>query len=276
MKNATAYERKMKKLLAGMSKSAHLSAREDCMEVLIQGILEADAQRRQAEKALEAMLEEFVDVNELRVAPHKEITDCMGRDFPRAREKAETMTGVLNRIFDHSTSLSLDYVHELPKREIRRHLKELGLDAYASALLALACFQAHAVPVDRMLVDCLEADELIHPGSEVADVQGFLERIIPQKDSRAAHEFLRSYAEKRAKSLPPKAAPVEAAPANNVEPAAAAPAKPAPEEPAPAKPAKPEKTAQKPAAKPPAKPVAKARPAGKIKAKAKPAKGGAR
>ncbi|HOD82758.1 MAG: hypothetical protein BWX88_03686 [Planctomycetes bacterium ADurb.Bin126] len=210
MKNATAYERKVKKLLSGASKSSQLSVRDDCMEVLMQGILQADASRRQAERALDTLLEEFVDVNELRVAPHKEITDCMGRDFPRAREKAETLTGVLNRIFDHSTTLSLDYVHELPKREIRRHLKELGLDTYASALLMLASFSTHALPVDQMLVDCLAADGLIHPGSDPADVQGFLERIVSQKDSRSAHEFLRAYAEKRSKSLPPKRTAAEA------------------------------------------------------------------
>ncbi len=211
MKNATAYERKVKKLLSGANKSAQLSVRDDCMDVLMQGVLQADASRRQADKALDGLLEEFVDVNELRVAPHKEITDCMGRDFPRAREKAETLTGVLNRIFDHSTTLSLDYVRELPKREIRRHLKELGLDTYASALLMLANFNTHALPVDRMLVDCLAADGLIHPGSDPADVQGFLERIVSQKDARSAHEFLRAYAEKRSKSLPPKRTQAEAA-----------------------------------------------------------------
>ena len=266
MKNATAYERKVKKLLSGMSKSAQLSARQDSMEVLIQGILEADAPRRQAGKALDALLEEFVDVNELRVAPHKEITDCMGRDFPRAREKAETMTAVLNRIFDHSTSLCLDYVHELPKREIRRHLKELGLDTYASALLALACFNAHAVPVDQMLVDCLAADHLIHPGSEPADVQGFLERIVPQKDARCAHEFLRSYAEKRSKALPRKPPRAEA-PAAAAEPAATGQAGPAPDKPAPDKAAKP---ARKATEKAPAKAGEKAKAAaGKTKAKAR-------
>jgi len=279
MKNATAYERKVKKLLSGASKSPQLSVRDDCMEVLMQGVLQADASRRQAEKALDTLLEEFVDVNELRVAPHKEITDCMGRDFPRAREKAETLTGVLNRIFDHSTTLSLDYVHELPKREIRRHLKELGLDTYASALLMLASFSTHALPVNQMLVDCLAADGLIHPGSDPSDVQGFLERIVSQKDSRSAHEFLRAYAEKRSKSLPPKRTAAAEAEATGLAERPAKAAKPKAAKPkaksAGKTPRKAAAKASKPTRKPPAKTAGKtrasssARPGRKAKAKVK-------
>jgi len=261
MKNATTYERKVKKLLAGINRSAQIVPRADWMEALLQGILQADAPRKQADKALEEILAEFVDVNELRVAPQKEITDCMGKAFPHAREKALRMTSVLNGIFDHSNTLSLEYIHELPKREIRRHLRELGLDAYASGYLLLVSFGGHAVPVDQLLVDCLAADELIHPGSDIADVQGFLERVVPQKDGVAVHEFLRTYAEKRARTLPrrpepppapawpPAPAPAPAVPAGQAPAPALPPAKAAPARPA-ARKAPPDAKGHKMTAKP--------------------------
>ncbi len=202
MKNATAYEKKMKKLLGGMSKGKSIpTLKDDPFTFLIQSILEADVPRRAAAGVVSEINAEFVDYNDLRVAPVKDVTDCMPRDFYGQREKAESILKTLNAIFSHSSSLSLEYLQKMPKRDLRKHLQEIGMGAYASALTTMVIFGGHAVPVDRTLAYILENEECIAPASDIADIQGFLERIIPQKDGWAAHECLRDHVEKNLKSI---------------------------------------------------------------------------
>jgi endonuclease III len=204
MKNATKYQKNIKKFLSGIDKSAAIPpADADPIRAMIDAVLAADAPRQSA-KALETLEKEFVDFNELRVAPVKDIVDTLGRDFPDARRKAEEATTVLNAIFNRRNNIVLDYVEKMSKRDVRRHLSELGLSPYAAGVMMLQVFGGHAVPVDQGLVDCLEADGHIKPGSSVHEVQAFLERIILQKQAWSTHEFFRDYVAKNAKMLAKK------------------------------------------------------------------------
>lgn len=205
MKNATQYEKKVKKLLKGMKKVPLEAAEPDeVMNVLVRAVLEADAAAREADVALAATQEEFVDVNELRVCQVKELADVLGKAFPFARRKAETLTRVLNGVFYRTSEMSVAYMADMTKRELRRHLLELGLGEYEAGLMVLRCFGGHAVPVDRTLAETLEMTGLVESDSGVADVQGFLERIVTQKDAWSVHLFLRGYVSKHAKALAKK------------------------------------------------------------------------
>ena len=202
MKNATVYEKKVKKLLASAAKGrSDVYESLGQVEVLIVAILEANAPRKAALGAYQTLKEEYVDLNELRVAQPKEIVDSIGRDYPQAREKAEVLVRAMNTVFDRTCQMTLAYMEKMPKRDLRKHLVGLGLGSYASAVLMLYLFSSHAIPVDQDLVDSLALEEHIHPGSDTEDVQGFLERIVPQKDAIGAHDLLRSYVEKMAKAL---------------------------------------------------------------------------
>jgi endonuclease III len=203
MRNAREYEKKVKRLLGGAGKALPptIASSEDQVRLLIESILHADASRKQVEQTSKGLMKEFVDFNEIRVAPPKEIAECLGRDFPDAREKAETIVRVLNATFDRNGNIGLDYMSKFTKRDLRRHLSELGLGPFPAACVALRLFGVHAVPVDQSLVDCLKMVHCVHPASDIADVQGFLERIVQQKDALGVHEFLRKYVEKNAKAL---------------------------------------------------------------------------
>ncbi|HOF19042.1 MAG TPA: hypothetical protein PK082_09035 [Phycisphaerae bacterium] len=203
MKNAREYERKIKKLLAGRKKVSTPApvTGEDRIHLLIEAVLQSDSSRKQAAQAFAAMRRDFVDYNELRVAPVKDIVELLGRDFPLARRKAERIVSALNGLFDGVYQVSMEHLDSKTKRDVRRHLEEIGLDPYAAAVVTLLAFGGHAVPVDQALVDCLVMEGYAHPDSTVADIQGFLERIVSQKEAFATHEFLRGYVEKSAKAL---------------------------------------------------------------------------
>ena len=206
MKDAKDYERKFKKLLAqvpaaGKAKDA---VGEDPLRVLIESVLQADASDKRAAAAMAIIEEEFVDFNELRAAPVKDIVDCIGRDLPNVRAKAEILVTTLNGVFTKQSQLSLEYLEKLTKKDLRRHLGELGLDAYSAARLTLLCFAGHAVPVDSSLAEVMSMNDLAAPNATADDVQKFLERVVPQKADLAVHKFLRSFVEKNAKALEKK------------------------------------------------------------------------
>jgi hypothetical protein len=151
-----------------------------------------------------AASEVFVDLNELRVALPREVVECIGKDFHEARQKARMLSASMQAIYNQRNDIDLSYMEEMTKRDLRRHFEEIGLSPYVAASMVLRGFGGHGVPVDRDLRDALEMEDAIHPESDVPDVQGFLERIISQKDALQAHAFFREFVKKHAKELEKK------------------------------------------------------------------------
>lgn len=203
MKNAGQYEKKIRKLLSGAPKGKPPppATDEELVPTLILSVLTAEAPRKGAQRALDAFQAEYVDFNELRVAPAKEIADHMGRNFPFAREKADTLVRVLNAVFDKTSSMSMTYMRDMSKKDLRRHLAEVGLSPYSAAYVLLLAFGIHAIPLDMTLLDLLKLKEAAHGESQIEDAQAFLERAIGAKEAASAHEFFRNLIEKELKSV---------------------------------------------------------------------------
>lgn len=206
MKNAKAYEPKIRKLLSGAKnvKSPVDDEDRDPVRTLIRAVLSSDATPKQAAEAIESIEGEFVDFNELRVSPIKDLTDRLGKEHPHRRAKAEMLTGALNGIFERTGAVSMDYMKDMSKRDLRRHLRELGLNPYAAAYVTLFAFGGHAIPVDEDLAESLRMDELVHEESDVEDIQGFLERVISQKDAEKAQAVFRDLVRRKAAALTKK------------------------------------------------------------------------
>ena len=202
MKNSAYYARKIKRIIGGARKGpgspqASVEQAPDRIRLLLTAILEENATGSQVRRAMSGLEEEYVDRNELRVSPIKDIVDAIGRDYPQAWAKAEKIVRALNVAFDRTNALSLDYLQKKPKRDIRRLLSEdLGLSRYAEAVVTLYGFGGHAVAVDGLLVAALKLDGYVDPDTDGEDVQGFLERIVPAKDDLGCHEALREYVAK--------------------------------------------------------------------------------
>ena len=69
-------------------------------------------------KAMAAIQKEFVDYNELRVAPEKDILECVGKEHPQCRSKVVVLHSVLNGVYERSNCLSAEYMTEMSKREM--------------------------------------------------------------------------------------------------------------------------------------------------------------
>ena len=176
MKNVKIYEKKTKKLLGAFAKKGPQSVEEmdQAIAILIDAVLLENSTVSKATKAFDAICEEYVDFNDLRVSPAKEIHDCIGADYPQASVKAHALADVLRAVFYKISQMSREYLLEMQKRERLRHLQELGLSSFAISMLLLKVFATRAVPVDQDLADCLEMDGGVHPGSTLDQVDSFI------------------------------------------------------------------------------------------------------
>jgi len=201
MKNARTYERITKKFLKSLPrKTAGLIEASDPIAVMIRSIFEVDSTLKQAAEILQRLKREFVDYNEMRVSPSREILDLIAEEeTPSLRQKAETLTIFLNNLYATFGGNSLDSLQKLSARELRNRLGEMGLPPYGSSVMAMMVFGVPTVPVDQTLVDCLTYEGCVPPGSTIQEVQTFLERIVRPKDAPATHQALRAYVEKQAK-----------------------------------------------------------------------------
>jgi len=200
MKNATIYAKKVKKLMGTLPRPKSSPTRDDLVIVLVEAVLASDAARKDIHRAVATLTGEFVDLNELRVSPAKEIAAAMGRDFPRARDKAGTLVRCLNSVFDKSGRMDIAYMKDLPRKDLRRHLAEIGLSPFAAAYVMLLGLDLAAIPVDVSLVDALKMHDALGPCT-IEEAQAFLERTIPAKQQAAAHEFFRAMIEKNTKAI---------------------------------------------------------------------------
>jgi len=206
MKNAATYEQKVRSLLKGAkgSRKDELLEGDDALAVMLESILQADATDTQASSALEAITKEYVDFNELRASPVKDLSECMGKDHPDRRRKAQVIVKVLANIYGRTSNVSIDYMTSMSKKDLRQHLEELGLCPYSAARTVLLVFGGHAVPVDNTLIEVLKMGHYAHPESDLADIQGFLTRIISHKNAVSAHLQLRQHCASAAKALAKK------------------------------------------------------------------------
>jgi len=205
MKKAKTYEQKIRNILARIPKAQAVrqddARAEDAFTVLVEGILQADATGRNTAKAMAALRKEFVDFNELRVAPVKEIVNCIGSGFPQALRKARMLSAALKAIFYYHDGMSMDYLAEMKRLPLRRHLREFGLDAYAAGYVMLIAFGMPAVPVDETLVETLQMNGALPEKIAIDEARRLLERMVGRRDMLAAHKCFRAYVVKNAKAL---------------------------------------------------------------------------
>jgi endonuclease III len=200
MKNATAHTKKIKKLLSGMKKVKPSDEPRDRIELLVLAALQENATLAKAQRALSTFRKEFVDLNELRVAQPSELVELLGMRYPGTRQAAERVGKTLNAVFYHANDLTVEFMETLGKRDLRKLMGKLGFTPYITAIMLLE-FGGHAIPVDQDLVDALEIDGMIEPGSTVAQVEGFLESHIAHKDALSAHAALRAFVETHSEAL---------------------------------------------------------------------------
>lgn len=199
MSEAAAYGKKIKAFYAKLKKSATKDADagkpRPMVEELIFAILAREATDEQAERALRALLDNTVDLNELRVTTPKEMVAMMGGRIPDAIAKAQEINDVLNEIVRREDKLDLTVLKPKKVREAREYLETLGsLSPFAAAWFLCNCLGGHAIPVDDTLIVALRDDDLVPADADLPEIQALLERYISASDAKKHPALLRQFA----------------------------------------------------------------------------------
>ncbi len=164
---------------------------------LIIAFLTADATRKQAEKAYDALMEHMVDNNELRVSHTEEIVEIIGEKYPRVYWRVERMREALNEIFRREHDHNMVRAAQMNKKEQRQYLDSLpGMIPYVSASVMLLCFGGHAIPVDDKLNALLVREGIVDEGLTPAEVEALLLRQFKAGDPAVeAHLLLQAWSD---------------------------------------------------------------------------------
>jgi hypothetical protein len=179
---------------------------EDPVDALLYATIREFFSETATKKMLTKLSKHFVDWNDMRVSRFEEIIEVLGGDDPVNRTIARTVRKSLNSVFEANDCISLDYFVELGKRKAKEELDKMeSVSNYVAAYIILCCMDGHAIPINQRIVDFLKDNKLVHPDSDISDIQGFVERIISTSQGYLFFETIRTMSEGSAKSAPVKA-----------------------------------------------------------------------
>ena len=209
MKNATAYARKLNPLLKKL-RQAHQPVEPEPLPPLarlVMSYLEWNADTKQATEAYQRLMENCVDINDLRVTHAHVVARLLGPKYPLAEQRAERMRDALHAIFKAFHATSLDPLSVRGKKQVRSFLDALsGMVPYVAAQVTLLGYGGHAVPVDDVLAELLRQEEVVDPEATLGEIVAFMERHIRADNAHQTHLLLRAWADAAGRPYQPQGA----------------------------------------------------------------------
>src|SRR5262245_9854419 len=126
MKNATKHAETLRSFTRKLLKQQDVPELQptDPLTAMVRACVSYDTTEGRADDAMKTINEEFVDLNELRVATELEVVEMIGPRFPDIESRVSQCITCLNAVFAREHSLSFDRIKTLPKREVRAFLRE--------------------------------------------------------------------------------------------------------------------------------------------------------
>ena len=197
MKQAKEYAKRVKRLFRNLTRKHGKPAAAgptDPILQLIEGILAINTTVYKARSVLTKLLQQMVDLNELRVTPPMELAALIGSSVPMATQKSQWIVDALNDIRKRQEILDLGFLRDRGRREAREYLESLaGVDKSVAAYVVLCSLGGHAIPVDDFTLYVLRKNEIVDDSADGVTVQHFLERHVNAADARAFTELLGKY-----------------------------------------------------------------------------------
>jgi endonuclease III len=164
------------------------------MEEMLVGILAEGASERKGASALSAISRYFVDWNEVRVSAPCEIASAMP-ELAGAMDKAALVRSVLQRIYDLSNEMTLDFLKEKSPADAAKFIE--GMPDFPEAALARATLLAlgHEVfpPTPRVMIVCRRL-ALLPDGHDPEALTHLIQCMVPKPGMFEFHWLLSEHA----------------------------------------------------------------------------------
>ena len=171
-------------------------ATRPAMEEMLVGILAEGASERKGASALSAISHYFVDWNEARVSAPCEIASAMP-ELPGAADKAVLVRSVLQRIYDLSNEMTLDFLKEKSPADAASFIE--GIPGFPEAALARATLLVlghDALPPTPRVVQVCRRLALLPDGHEPAALTRMIQNMVSKQGMFEFHRLLSEHAKK--------------------------------------------------------------------------------
>jgi endonuclease III len=194
MKNATKHAETLKALTRRLAKDHKPAPRKsmDPLQALVRGAMSFDVSEAKVDEVMSHIEKEFVDLNELRVATDLEIQELLGARYPQIEKRVAMITQALNTIFEREHTMNLNRLKEISKRDARQFLRDLPeIHPFVEAYVILHAFDGAAVPLDEMMLACLQEEEVVDEETTLEDAQKFVEHHLKGEECYEFYAALR-------------------------------------------------------------------------------------
>ena len=199
MKNSKEYSRKVQKLYRSLKRKYPKPQDveyDEPVEALVYAVVSENITESEAQSAMKRFADYFVDLNDLRVSRAEEVVEVLRADTPVTRNIALTLTRALRAVFDKYNTVSLKAMKRIGKRPAKQSLEKMnGVSPFVVNYCMVTSLQGHAIPLTKKMIDYLRSEELVHPGADEQEIDGFLARQISAQNAYEFYALLRRASE---------------------------------------------------------------------------------
>ncbi len=178
----------------------------DPVSQLVLSMLTVNTTTERAEAAFTRLMEELVDLHELRVSHPYEIVAIVGDDYPGVEDRVVRIREALFTVYHRENDLNVASIAGKGKKEQRAYLDGMeSVPVYAAAQVTLLCYGGHALPVDDRLLAALVDEGVFEADETCASAEAFLLRQVKAGDAMEAHLALQCWADTLPDELPERA-----------------------------------------------------------------------
>ncbi len=169
----------------------------DPVAQLIVSFLQWDATHAQAEDAFAALMDQMIDINDLRVSHPHELVEIIGEDYPNAMMRMIRLRESLHEVYAREHDTQMHSIAGKGKKEQRSYLDSLpGIAPFVAAQVTLLSFGGHAMPIDHKLLSLLLDEGCLDEDTSIEDAESYLLRQIKAGEALEAHLALQAWADK--------------------------------------------------------------------------------
>lgn len=200
MKESKEYSQKLKKFYNALKREYPKNEKvvyEDPIEAFVYGIISEIMEERKSHEIKKRFLSHFIDLNGLRVSLIPEIVEVIGENSERTRLIASNLIKSLTAVFNKNNVVSLENLKKLGKRPARQALEAIeGATNFIVDYVMLTALDGHAIPLTAPMINYLKREGLVHPESDLEEIEGFLTRQISANNGYEFYYLLREETEK--------------------------------------------------------------------------------
>lgn len=199
MKNSKEYSQKVNKMYRSLKRRHQRTQTviyDEPTDALVYAIVTENMSETATQSAIKRFANYFVDLNDLRVSRVEEIIEMLGTNTSVTRDISWALTQALGAVFSKYNTVSLEALTRVGKRPAKQILEKMdGVSCFAVNYCMLTSLHGHAIPLTKKMIEYLRSNELVHPGADEQEIEGFLARQISAENAYEFYALLRRESE---------------------------------------------------------------------------------